>query len=136
MECITYTLDFHGRLSSVRPGVYELDALADEGAVLLTELSMTGGDLFDEAGTISLGRDAAVHFRSLAPGHVGASPATGVRQGSAQCGVDAGEGALAGARGLLTSNFLISATGEVTDRRVVVLFLPRRPDTSNSKENQ
>jgi hypothetical protein len=136
MECITYTLDFHGRLSSVRPGVYELDALADEGAVLLTELSMTGGDLFDEAGTISLGHDAAVHFRSLAPGYVGASPETGVRQGSAQCGVDGGEGALAGARGLLTSNFLISATGEVTDRRVVVLFLPRRRDISNAKEDQ
>ena len=41
MECITYTLDFHGRLSSVRPGVYELDAIGDEGAVLLTELSMS-----------------------------------------------------------------------------------------------
>ena len=31
MECITYTLDFHGRLSSVRPGVYELDAIAEDG---------------------------------------------------------------------------------------------------------
>jgi hypothetical protein len=134
MECITYTLDFHGRLSSVRPGVYELDAIGDEGAVLLTELSMTGGERFDEAGTISLGTHAAVHFRSIAPGHVGASPASGVRQGSAQCGVDAGEGLLAGARGVLTSNFLISATGEVTDRRIVVLFVPQHPDTSTTKE--
>ena len=81
MECITYTLDFHGRLSSVRPGVFELDAIGDEGAVLLTELSMTGGERFDEAGTISLGRHAAVHFRSIAPGHVGASPESGVPPG-------------------------------------------------------
>jgi hypothetical protein len=136
MECITYTLDFHGRLSSVRPGVFELDAIGDEGAVLLTELSMTGGEQFDEAGTISLGRHAAVHFRSIAPGHVGASPESGVRQGSAQCGVDAGEGILAGARGVLTSNFLISATGEVTDRRIVVLFVPQHPDPSTTKEEQ
>jgi hypothetical protein len=136
MECITYTLDFHGRLSSVRPGVYELDAIGDEGAVLLTELSMTGGEQFDEAGTISLGGHAAVHFRSIAPGHVGASPQSGVRQGSAQCGVDAGDGVLAGARGVLTSNFLISATGEVTDRRIVVLFVPRHPDTTMKGERQ
>ena len=136
MECITYTLDFHGRLSSVRPGVYELDAIAEAGAVLLTELSMTGGERFDEAGTISLGQDAAVHFRSIAPGHVGASPEAGVRQGSAQCGVDAGEGALAGARGVLTSNFLICATGEVTDRRIVVLFVPQHPHTPTAREEQ
>ena len=136
MECITYTLDFHGRLSSVRPGVFELDAIGDEGAVLLTELSMTGGERFDEAGTISLGRHAAVHFRSIAPGHVGASPESGVRQGSAQCGVDAGEGILAGARGVLTSNFLISATGEVTDRRIVVLFVPHHPHPSTTKEER
>ena len=124
MECITYTLDFHGRLSSVRPGVYELDAIAEAGAVLLTELSMTGGERFDEAGTISLGQDAAVHFRSIAPGHVGASPEAGVQQGSAQCGVDAGEGALAGAR------------GEVTDRRIVVLFVPQHPHTPTAREEQ
>ena len=48
-----------------------------------------------------------------------------MQQGSAQCGVDAGEGTLAGARGVLTSNFLIAATGEVTDRRIVVLFVPQ-----------
>ena len=136
MECITYTLDFHGRLSSVRPGVFELDAIGDEGAVLLTELSMTGGEWFDEAGTISLGHDAAVHFRSIAPGHVGASLEAGVQQGSAQCGVDAGEGTLAGARGVLTSNFLIAATGEVTDRRIVVLFVPQHPHTSTAKEER
>jgi hypothetical protein len=136
MQCIRYTLDFHGRLSSVRPGVFELDAIGDQGSILLTELSMTGGERFDEAGTISLGQDAAVHFRSIAPGHVGASPEPGVRQGSAQCGVDAGEGALAGARGVLTSNFLIAATGEVTDRRIVVLFVPQHPHTSTTKEEQ
>ena len=137
MECITYTLDFHGRLSSVRPGVYELDAIGDEGAVLLSELSMTGGQRFDEAGTISLGQDAAVHFRSIAPGHLSASPEAGVQQGSAQCGVDAGEGALAGARGVLTANFLISATGEVTDRRIVVLFVPHHPQRpSTTKEER
>jgi hypothetical protein len=136
MECITYTLDFHGRLSSVRPGVYELDAIADEGAVLLSELSMTGGERFDEAGTISLGQDAALHFRSIAPGHLGASPEAGVQQGGAQCGVDAGEGALAGARGLLTSNFLICATGEVTDKRIVVLFVPHHPHMRTAKEEQ
>jgi hypothetical protein len=136
MECITYALDFHGRLSSVRPGVYELDAIGDEGAVLLTELSMTGGEHFDEAGTISLGSHAAVHFRSIAPGHVGASPQSGMQQGSAQCGVDAGEGVLAGARGVLTSNFLISATGEVTDRRIVVLFVPQRTHTTTTEEEE
>jgi len=136
MECITYTLDFRGRLSSVRPGVYELDAIGDEGAVLLSELSMTGGQRFDEAGTISLGQDAAVHFRSIAPGHLSASPEAGVQQGSAQCGVDAGEGALAGARGLLTSNFLICATGEVTDKRIVVLFVPQHAHMRTAKEEQ
>jgi hypothetical protein len=136
MECITYTLDFHGRLSSVRPGVFELDAIGEQGAVLLTELSMTSGEQFDEAGTISLGQDAALHFRSIAPGHVCASPEAGVQQGSAQCGVDAGEGALAGARGVLTSNFLIGATGEVTDRRIVVLFVPHQTHTESIKEER
>jgi hypothetical protein len=134
MECRTYTLDFRGRLASVRPGVYELDAHSGDGAVLLSELSMTAGDAFDEAGTISLGSGAALHFRSLSPGHVGASPEDGVRQGAVQCGVDAGEGELAGARGVLTSNFLLSATGEITDRRVAVVFVPSHPSETTSKE--
>ena len=60
----------------------------------------------------------------------------GVQQGGAQCGVDAGEGALAGARGLLTSNFLICATGEVTDKRIVVLFVPQHAHMRTAKEEQ
>jgi hypothetical protein len=35
-----------------------------------------------------------------------------------------GDGRLAGASGLITSNFTVSATGDVVDNQFVVLFLP------------
>jgi hypothetical protein len=38
--------------------------------------------------------------------------------------VDRGEGQFAGASGLITSNFFVSATGEVTDHHFGVLCVP------------
>jgi hypothetical protein len=37
--------------------------------------------------------------------------------------VDGGEGQFAGARGLITSNFFVSETGEVTDCHFGLLFV-------------
>jgi hypothetical protein len=37
--------------------------------------------------------------------------------------VDGGEGQFAGANGIITSNFTLSATGEVTDNHFGVIFV-------------
>ena len=58
-----------------------------------------------------------------AHGRVTATPDPSLRHGAAVLEVTGGRGRLAGARGFVTSNFLLAASGELTDHHVGVLFL-------------
>jgi hypothetical protein len=124
MTWITYALDFRGRLTGVRPGIFELSGTTPEDAVLLAERSMRGESAFDEAGTISLGPGGAMHFHSCAPGFVASAADARRQHGAAMCAVDGGEGSLAGATGLMTSIFVLSPRGEIADTRIALLFVP------------
>jgi hypothetical protein len=63
-------------------------------------------------------------FSTVGQGSLGPSAAPGLKQGAVTWQIDRGEGQLAGASGLITSNFFVSATGEVTDHHFVVLWVP------------
>jgi hypothetical protein len=56
---------------------------------------------------------------------LGASPDARLRHGTAVLEVTGGRGHLAGARGYVTSNFLLSDAGELTDHHLGLLFLER-----------
>jgi len=64
-------------------------------------------------------------FRTVGQGSLGPSATPGLKQGAVTWKIDHGEGQLAGASGLITSNFCVSATGEVTDHHCGVLWVPQ-----------
>jgi hypothetical protein len=95
-----------------------------ETATLEAEVEMTGEGTFVESGRIRYGSAGTVCFRTMGQGVRGPSPVPGLVHGAVLWEVTAGEGGLAGVRGLITSNFTVDAAGEVVDRHVAHLFLP------------
>jgi hypothetical protein len=79
---------------------------------------------FTEEGTISYGRYGRLGFETVGRGTVGPSPIDGWMHGAVLWIVIRGEGRLAGARGLITSNFVASAQGAVVDNQIARLYLP------------
>lgn len=76
-----------------------------------------------ETGELSFGGGDAITFR--ARGALGASPDPHQRHGTAVLEVTGGRGQLAGARGYVTSNFLLSESGALTDHHLGLLFVER-----------
>ena len=64
-----------------------------------------------------------LHFSTVGEGYLGGSLDPKVRQGSVIWRIDRGEGRFQGATGLITSNFVVTDQGEVTDNHFGVLFL-------------
>ena len=79
---------------------------------------------FVEAGIITYGGLGRVSFTTVGKGTVGPSPADGWVHGVVMWVVTGGDGWFAGARGLITSNFVASAAGEVIDNHFARLYLP------------
>jgi hypothetical protein len=125
MRSVAFALRFAGEAVELDGGRYwaETQALApaveapDEieigDATCRRQLDLWADGSLVEAGEISFGDGGAITFR--ARGALGASPEPGVRHGTAILEVTGGRGRLAGARGFVTSNFLLSETGELTD---------------------
>jgi hypothetical protein len=79
---------------------------------------------FVEKGTITYGKLGGVSFETLGRGVVGPSPIEGWMHGAVMWTVTRGDGWLAGARGLITSNFVASAEGLVVDHQFARLYVP------------
>ena len=89
-----------------------------------SEVTLTGETSFGEVGTIRFGdSNHALRFSTVGQGYLGKSPEEGLQHGSVMWRVEGGEGQFAGATGLITSNFTLSATGEVTDNHFGVIFV-------------
>ena len=94
------------------------------GATFESEVQIVGDGKFLESGTIAYGAAGRLHFKTIGQGVLGASPTEGLQRGAVIWEVTRGEGRLAGAQGIITSNFTVGAQGEVVDDHVVRLFLP------------
>src|SRR6266550_5343639 len=105
----------------VRAGVA---TAAGESAVLESRVERFGDGTFVEDGRISYGAAAAVTFATIGRGWVAPAPREGWVVGGVLWTITAGDGVFAGARGLITSNFTVSADGEVIDDNFARLYLP------------
>jgi hypothetical protein len=114
-------------MTEVRPGVLDAELRA-RGARIATRLVFSDESTFEESGTIDLGHGNALRFRSLERGHLERSPDGRSRHGTSVLSVVEGAGRYAGATGRITSNFVLSPNGEVTDEQVVVLFIEREEE--------
>jgi hypothetical protein len=141
---LTYAMRFTGRVSSVRPGVFECASRAPaeaivtaafdapafvrstrEGASLLAEITLDGEGRFEENGTVAFGDGDAIHFRSAVPGTL--SPLAGhAGHGAGVCVIEGGAGRLASVWGHVTSAFVLADGGELVDARVAVVVVPAR----------
>lgn len=88
-----------------------------------SEVRMTGAEKFQESGNISFGDDHSLNFSTVGEGHLAKSADEKTMSGAVSWKVDSGEGQFKGASGYITSNFLVSATGEVTDYQFGLIFL-------------
>ena len=99
-------------------------------AICRRQLDLWADGSLVQAGEMTFGDDGAVTFR--ARGTLGASPDPAVRHGTAILEVTGGRGRLAGARGFVTSNFLLADSGELTDHHLGLLFLERPAQEGNA----
>ena len=158
MKPITFSLQFRGRATVVRsdrvrfdltaPSAALVTTVGPEGvsgafedvpgaeAVLESELSFggRGETTFDDVGTIEFGRGHALRFRSLGLGRLAACPDPNLRHGAVVREVEGGAGQFAGAEGLITSNFFVSDTGEVTENHLGLIFVHDRRENAGGKE--
>jgi len=148
MKPITYSLQFRGRASPLgsdrirfrltAPSSALVTSLRPDGlhatfedvpggdATLETELSLHEQSTFVEEGTIEFGRGNSVRFRSVGLGRLVACPDPNLKHGTVIREVEGGNGQFARAEGLITSNFLVSDTGEVTDNHLGLIFVHER----------
>ena len=111
------------RAPAADAGADRLEGIGSGPARCRRDLELWEDGSIVETGELSFGRDDAITFR--ARGALGASPDPRRRHGTAILEVTGGRGQLAGARGYVTSNFLLSDSGELTDHHLGLLFLER-----------
>jgi hypothetical protein len=98
-------------------------AVDGERAVLESSVERFPDGSFVEDGTITYGGAGSITFETVGRGTVGPAPIAGWTRGAVMWVVTGGRGALQGATGLITSNFTVSAQGEVIDHHVARLYL-------------
>lgn len=130
----SFSLEFRGHATPLEPAVLVTRASApcavfgNGGEALLEgRVTLLDDDRFELAGTISFGAGNALRFRSLDRGVIRPAPERGLRLATAMCEIDGGAGELATASGRITSSFLVSDTGELTEHQVGLVFLTAAP---------
>ncbi len=147
MKQLTYVMQFRGQATPVNeqgtalkaktsaPSCAVTTVVGPEGvttklrpaeggeATFESEVTFTGDDKFHESGTITFGASSRLHFSTVGEGYIGPCADPDLKHGSVIWKIDSGEGQFEGATGLITSNFFVSGSGEVTDNHFGVIFL-------------
>jgi hypothetical protein len=128
MQQIVFSQRLGGRLTTVAPGVLDA-ALAGEcePATVVAQLVFADERRFRVSGEIRFDEDDSLSFRTLGSGLLDPAPQPGLRQGATVLEICGGSGRFDGARGRITSNFVVSADGEITDHQLGVVFVAERP---------
>jgi hypothetical protein len=100
------------------------DRIDGERAVLESRVERFADGSFVEDGRITYGRAGTISFVTVGRGRVGPSPIPGWVHGAVIWSVTGGDGLFAGAQGLITSNFVVSAGGDVVDNHFTRIYVP------------
>ena len=142
MKPTTFSLQFRGQVAEVRGGLRK-EARAPGGALVTSlrsdgphgrfvwaagneeaffESTLTFGQdgRFEEVGTIAFAVGNRLRIRGR--GRMSPSADPDLRQGTVVWRIDGGDGHFQGSSGLITSNFLLSATGDLTENLLAVVF--------------
>lgn len=138
MALLVLVMQLKGRISS--PDVFsrarkEMTAVAScitgpGGAGLLpaaafeSEVTFTAETSFEESGAIKLGAGKdELRFRSIGAGTLIPSGDPDLKYGWVTWRVEGGFGEFDGANGVITSNFVIRGSGEITDSQLGTIFV-------------
>ena len=116
------TMRLSTSLDAGGPQVSTDDASEQRASFTSNVQMMEDGD-FTEDGTIDFGAAGTLDFTTIGIGWMGPSAIDGLTHGGISWRVDRGTGPLAGASGIITSNFTVSGAGEVTDNQWGVLYV-------------
>jgi hypothetical protein len=106
----------------------------DGRARIEARVRLTSDHTYHETGVIAFGDGGhRLRFSSVGEGYIGPSAAPELRSGAVVWRVDGGEGQFAGASGLITANFTVGPTGELTVNQLGVLFVPSRSDAERRR---
>lgn len=114
-------------MTVVGPGILDAELKARRTRVT-TRLVFKDEVTFHEEGSIELGAGNVLRFRSLKHGTLERAGTGGTRHGTSVLRVESGEGRYEGAKGRITSNFVLSPDGEVEDEQVAVIFIDREEE--------
>jgi hypothetical protein len=129
MRDLVFAMELRGRAAPVEGGGAILRARtagrgpAGETVHFESEVVLQGEN-FNETGSIEYVGRGKVQFATVGVGHIGPSPLPGTQWGAVIWRITAGEGEFRGATGYITSNFTVSADGEVVDNHYVRMVLP------------
>jgi hypothetical protein len=146
MAPLVYSLQFRGFAALVAADVVEARATAAAGALVTSigeeglagRLECCGSDeavlesrlvitcdRFDARGELLIGRRNVLRLRSLGTGRLSRTADPELRQGAVVYEVVDGGGQFAGSSGRITSNLLLSDSGDITDTHLGVVFLTK-----------
>ena len=94
------------------------ESVAFESQVVLN------GETFSETGSIDYGGRGKLTFDTVGAGRLGPSPVPGLQWGAVIWRIASGQGEFEGASGFITSNFTVSAEGDVVDNHYIRMLIP------------
>lgn len=129
MKNVVFAMELKGKVAPVTGTEHILQAkLAGRGPqaelVAFESTVILSGNTFNESGSIDYRGHGTLKFETVGAGHLGQSPVAGLQSGVVNWKVTGGQGAFTGATGYITSNFTISAEGDVVDNQYIRLFIP------------
>lgn len=129
MRDVVFAMELRGRAAPVEGSDHTLRARTagrgPQGETVAFESQVVlSGETFNETGSIDYSGRGTLTFETVGAGHLGPSPVTGLQWGAVIWRIKEGEGEFRGATGYITSNFTVSAEGDVVDNHYVRMFLP------------
>src|SRR5262249_3835298 len=129
MKDVVFAMELRGRAAPVEGSPNTLTAktggrgphgetVAFESRVVLS------GETFNDTGSSDSSGESQVTVETVGTVRLGSSPMPGLQWGAVIWRITAGDGTFAGATGYITSNFTVSAEGEVVDNHYVRMVLP------------
>lgn len=94
------------------------------GDVVFESQVFLKGETFDERGTIDFTGHGKLTFETVGAGCLTPSLLVGKQAGVVCWRIIKGEGEFTGATGYVTSNFVVSATGDVMDNQYIRIIVP------------
>jgi hypothetical protein len=128
MRRVVYSHRLGGRLTAVAAGVLEVAlASVSEPATVEAHLTLADEHTFRMSGEIRFDDEGSLRFQTLGRGRLDRSPEPGLRHGTVMLEICGGAGRFHGARGRITSNFVVTDDGEISDHQLGVVFVADPP---------